>query len=84
MMARLRNQRMLRHAATPEQHSLFFKLPPEMRNKIYFKLLFHGKILLDCKSVHEKTNIPRVCQQIRKEAIRIFYRANEFIIINTL
>ena len=82
MSATVASTSKLMHTNQREQHSPFFKLPPEMRNTVYGEILIYGDIPVECKSIHEQTNILRVCQQIRNEAIQIFYSKNRFVIDN--
>ncbi|KAJ9635226.1 hypothetical protein H2201_003240 [Coniosporium apollinis] len=65
----------------PKPANLLMRLPGELRNEIYRLVLVKKKTLRVTKdSIPKQPQLTRVSRQIRKEAISIFYRENEFMV----
>ena len=73
----------------PNGDNLFFKLPPELRNRIYeFALLQRTPIVIICQQAcgqHSRRHamqpaLSRTCRLLRKETLPIFYGQHTFLI----
>ena len=66
-------------ATSVQQHSLLLELPAELRVKIYEKvILLREPIATKPKSWVKEPNLVAVYQQIRSEALSLFYGRNTF------